>query len=102
MDMHRARLSTRVWMLCFALVLAILCAGSALAQAIGYDLSWYTTDGGGGTSRGADYTLSGTIGQPEAGGAAGSNYTLVGGFWTPRGGVGAPGLNTLFVPFISR
>jgi hypothetical protein len=45
-----------------------------------YNLSWHTIDGGGGTSRGGQYTLIGTIGQPDAGTMDGDNYVLNGGF----------------------
>ena len=48
----------------------------------GYDLSWYTIDGGGATfSTGSSYSLGGTIGQPDAGLMAGGSYVLSGGFW---------------------
>lgn len=47
-----------------------------------YDLSWSTIDGGGGTSSGGDFVLSGTIGQPDAGTMAGGDYVLAGGFWS--------------------
>src|SRR5687767_12402244 len=56
--------------------------GAALSlSAQNYSIDWYTIDGGGGTSSGGPYTLSGTIGQPDAGVHTGGNYTLVGGFW---------------------
>ncbi len=69
-----------------ALVLALLpllaVASLALAwNGMGYDLSWWTVDGGGGTSSGGGYALSGTIGQPDAALVAGGGYTLAGGFW---------------------
>ena len=62
------------------LVLVLSClAAPALAQ---YTIPWHTIDGGGGTSSGGGYTLSGTIGQADAGGVlTGGAYTLVGGFW---------------------
>ncbi len=47
----------------------------------GYDLTWNTVDGGGGTSAGGGYTLAGTMGQPDAGALVGGGYTLSGGFW---------------------
>ncbi len=48
----------------------------------GYDLSWYTIDGGGATfSAGGGYSLGGTIGQPDAGSMSGGSYQLNGGFW---------------------
>ena len=59
-----------------------------------YDLSvdWYTVDGGGGTSTGGEYVLSGTVGQPDAGMVAtGGDFTLAGGFW-PGGPLAGPAL----------
>ena len=46
-----------------------------------YELGWNTIDGGGGTSSGGSYVLSGTIGQPDAAYSAGGQYELLGGFW---------------------
>ena len=46
-----------------------------------YQLNWSTIDGGGGTSSGGQYVLTGTIGQPDADYSAGGNYELLGGFW---------------------
>ena len=46
-----------------------------------YELSWHTIDGGGGTSSGGPYTLTGTIGQPDAAWSSGGQYELLGGFW---------------------
>ena len=60
-----------------------LSSASASIQADDYSVSWYTFDGGGDISTGGDYTVMGTIGQPDAGqhtdGAAA--YKLTGGFW---------------------
>ncbi len=50
-----------------------------------FDLSWYTVDGGGGTSSGGDFVLRGTIGQPDAGDLSGGDFTLRGGFWQTFG-----------------
>src|SRR5438270_5435484 len=48
-----------------------------------YSIDWFTIDGGGGTSTGGVYSVSGTIGQPAAGGPmTGGNFSLVGGFWS--------------------
>jgi hypothetical protein len=48
-----------------------------------YSLDWYKISGGGGTSTGSVYSVSGTIGQPDAGGAmSGGNYSVTGGFWS--------------------
>jgi hypothetical protein len=55
----------------------------AMAQvAGGFDLSWNTFDGGGGTfSTGGAYSLGGTVGQADAGAQAGGAFNLAGGFW---------------------
>ena len=53
-----------------------------------YDVSWDTLDGGGGTSSGGSYTVSGTAGQPDAGPEmSGGSYAVIGGFWGGFGGV---------------
>ena len=46
-----------------------------------YSISWYTIDGGGGTSTGGSYTIMGTIAQPDAAYSAGGPYEVLGGFW---------------------
>ena len=54
----------------------------AQSQAAGYDLFWWTVDGGGvPPSTGNGYSLGGTAGQPDASVWTGSGYTLAGGFW---------------------
>ena len=68
------------------LLLLLLLLAPAVGQSVqaqeGYDLSWWTADGGGGTwSSGDSLTLGGTAGQPDAGDLAGGTYTLQGGFW---------------------
>jgi len=60
------------------MLLIVLAESSADGQ---YELSWYTIDGGGGQSSGGDFTLTGTIGQPDAAYSKGGNYELLGGFW---------------------
>ncbi|MGC9334240.1 MAG: hypothetical protein ACP5JJ_08845 [Anaerolineae bacterium] len=65
-------------------VLALLALTSAtLAQTgDGYDLTWWTVDGGGHTySTGGGYELASTIGQSDAGLLTGGDYMLQGGFW---------------------
>jgi hypothetical protein len=67
----------------------------------GYDLSWWTVDGGGTTgSTGGGSTLSGTAGQPDAGVLAGGGYTLGGGFW--RGGEARPPAYQIYLPAVLR
>ncbi|MBW8039346.1 MAG: hypothetical protein FVQ85_05050 [Planctomycetes bacterium] len=54
---------------------------NTLAQSGGsYELSWSTIDGGGGRSSGGQYTLLGTIGQPDAAYSADGDFELLGGF----------------------
>jgi len=63
---------------------AVLLIGLLTAIANGkgqYGLSWSTIDGGGGTSSGGQYTVMGTIGQPDAAYSASGPYELLGGFW---------------------
>jgi hypothetical protein len=73
---------------------ALAGVSAALAQ---YAINWSTVDGGGGTSTGGVYTVSGTIGQPDAGVMSGGNFTLTGGFWAFAGVVQTPGAPTLAV-----
>jgi hypothetical protein len=61
-----------------------LAAFSMSLSAQDYSIDWHSIDGGGGTSSGGEYTLSGTIGQSDATTApiTGSGYSLTGGFWS--------------------
>jgi len=48
-----------------------------------YSIDWHKIAGGGGTSTGGIYQVSGTIGQPEASGTlSGGPYSVTGGFWS--------------------
>ena len=85
-------------LLVIALVLLVPLA-LALASN-GYDLSWWTADGGGGSSTGGSYTLSGTAGQPDAGLLTGGSYSLAGGFWGGGAAI-APGYQ-LYLPIVKR
>jgi hypothetical protein len=46
-----------------------------------FTIDSFTIAGGGGTSTGGAFALSGTIGQPDAGTMSGGTYSVVGGFW---------------------
>ncbi|HXI72987.1 MAG TPA: hypothetical protein VNN22_21820 [Verrucomicrobiae bacterium] len=80
--------------------LLIICSLLA-AAAIGaqqYSVDWYKIAGGGGTSTNSQYSVSGTIGQPDAGGAmSGGQYAVTGGFWSLINVVQTPGAPTLFI-----
>ena len=69
------------------------------AGSSGYDLSWWTVDGGGGRSASPvqAYHLEGTVGQPDAGRLASTGYTLSGGFWA-----GGPFFYRIYLPLIVR
>jgi hypothetical protein len=65
-----------------SILLVLLALGLIVSSSWGqYEISWYTIDGGGGRSSGGDFTLTGTIGQPDAAYSAGPNFELLGGFW---------------------
>jgi hypothetical protein len=72
-------------------------ASPAVSAADTYDLSWWSIDGGGTMNASAgEYSLSGTIGQPDAGVMIAGEFTLVGGFW----GLNPFGL--IYLPLIIR
>jgi len=79
----------------FFLAISLLLAVSA-ARAQQFSVDWYKVAGGGGTSTGGTYEVSGTIGQPDASGAmSGGNYSVTGGFWSLINVVQTPGAPTL-------
>jgi hypothetical protein len=76
-------------------VFVLLVCKSTFAQ---YSINWFTVDGGGGTSTGSVYSVSGTIGQHDAGNAmSGGNYSLTGGFWSLVAVVQTPGAPLLTI-----
>ena len=82
------------------LVLTMFVSGTALAVN-SYDLSWWTVDGGGGSSSGNGYTLNATLGQPDVGTVAnGGVYTLAGGFW--HGGIAASPETKVYLPLLTK
>jgi hypothetical protein len=72
-----------------------------MAHAQSYSVDWYTIDGGGGTSTGGVYSVTGTIGQPDAGYMSGGNYSINGGFWGVIAAVQTPGAPLLSVSLTS-
>lgn len=80
----------------------ICCAGALVwalaAHAQSYEIPWWTVDGGGGVSSNGQYTISGTIGQPDAGGPmTNGQYSLTGGFWALPTAVQTEGAPTLTI-----
>jgi hypothetical protein len=78
-------------------LLAILLSSVTL-HAQNYSIDWFKIAGGGGTSTGGLYQVSGTIGQHDAGGPmTGGNYSLTGGFWVLPAAVQIVGGPTLTI-----
>jgi hypothetical protein len=82
------------WPMLMPCILTSVCCLRAWGQ---YSLDWSTIDGGGGTSTGGVYSVTGTIGQPDAGAMSGGNFTLQGGFWSVVATVQTPGAPWLSV-----
>lgn len=83
--------SIRYLLFCLLSLAFCLCAQAQ------YAIEWFTVDGGGGTSTGGVYSVTGTIGQPDAGAMSGGDYTLQGGFWGVIAAVPTPGAPFLTV-----
>ena len=86
-----------------ALGALLLLSTTPLARAGGgYDLAWWSADGGGevATGFGSSYRLSGAAGQPDASRWVGGGYSLVGGFWGV-GAIAGKG-STIHLPMIPR
>jgi hypothetical protein len=82
-----------------SLVLALALAAVGV-RAQSYSIDWSTIDGGGGTSTGGVYSVSGTIGQPDAGPAmTGGSFSVTGGFWSLLSVLQTPGSPTLRIFF---
>jgi hypothetical protein len=64
-------------------IIAVLLVPACLALAQNYTIDWHKISGGGGSSSGGQYSLSGTIGQHDAGGpGTNTEFSVSGGFWT--------------------
>jgi hypothetical protein len=86
-------MKTRFFLIC---LVAFAFRASAWGQSASID--WYCISGGGGTSTNGQYSITGTIGQPDAGGAmAGGNYSLTGGFWSLICVMQTPGMPNLII-----
>jgi hypothetical protein len=79
----------------FILIPCLLLSTAALAQ---YSIDRHTVGGGGGTSAGGQFSLTGTIGQRDTGAtSANGQYALAGGFWAFPHAVQTPGAPTLTI-----
>jgi hypothetical protein len=79
-------------------LISLLLFSAALGRAQNYSIDWYKVSGGGGTSTGSVYSVSGTIGQPDAGPAmTNGQFTVTGGFWALPTAVQTLGSPTLSI-----
>jgi hypothetical protein len=82
------------------LLFGLLIPSFSFAQS--YSIDWYKVAGGGGTSTGGTYVVSGTIGQHDAGGPmTGGTYSLTGGFWSLFA-VQTPGAPLLTITYVGN
>ena len=83
--------------------LLFIIAVPMIGVAQSYSIDWYKVSGGGGTSTGGVYSVSGTIGQPDASGAmSGGNYSVTGGFWSLIQVVQTPGAPLLIITHVGN
>ncbi len=92
-------------------VVLMFSATWAAAQSGGeWTIGRWAVVGGGGTSSGGDFTVRGSLGQPESGQAlTGGEFTVRGGFWPGESGPAptptptrpsAPGVSPLKLPYL--
>ena len=87
----------RIWKTGFGLALLLLAFFAPGVQAQ-YSIDWSKIAGGGVTSTGGVYAVTGTIGQHDAGGPmTNGSFSLVGGFWGVIAAVQTPGAPLLSV-----
>jgi hypothetical protein len=80
------------------LLLSTINHGLSTLHAQSYSVDWYKIAGGGGTSTGGTYQVTGTIGQSDASDVMnGGNYSVTGGFWALIQVVQTPGAPMLYV-----
>jgi len=86
--------------ICFLILSSAFCLRAVGQQ---YSINWFKVAGGGGTSVGGAYQVSGTIGQTDAGGPmTGGSYSLTGGFWSVITVVQMPGAPLLTITLNSQ
>lgn len=79
------------------ILLSALNSQLSTINAQSYSIDWYKVSGGGGTSTGGVYSVSGTVGQHDAGGPmSGGVYSVTGGFWSIYA-VQSPGVPMLYI-----
>jgi hypothetical protein len=68
-----------------------------IGSAADFSIDWSKIAGGGGTSSGGQFSVSGTIGQHDAGQMSGGSFSLVTGFWSAFVAVPTPGAPLLVI-----
>ncbi len=92
---------TNSWRGWFASLAILVVACSVHAQS--YSIDWSKIAGGGGTSTGGVYSVSGTLGQPDAGGPmTNGQYSVTGGFWSFINVVQTPGAPLLAITYAAN
>ena len=79
-------------------LLAVVILSTTALAGVGMSINWSTIDGGGGQSTGGDYSLQGTIGQPDAAASSAGDFSLSGGFWNEV----KQSLLSIFLPIVIR
>ena len=88
---------------CALTLVALSLVVVSVLHAQSYSINWFKVAGGGGTSTGGTYQVSGTIGQHDAGGPmTNGQYSLIGGFWSVITVVQTPGAPLLTITFNSQ
>jgi hypothetical protein len=78
-------------------MVCLMTFGVVLAQSGGvFEMHRSSVNGGGGTSAGGTFMLSGAAGQADAGKVTGGDFTIWGGFFQPAS------LNTIYLPAVLR
>ncbi len=87
--------ASRLTVLCFFILHSSFCLRS---HAQNYSVDWHKIAGGGGTSSGGNFSIGGTIGQPDASAPhTGGNFSVTGGYWALIDVVQTPGAPTLYI-----
>ncbi len=80
------------------LIVGFVFLTTAIAAQAQYAIDWFKVAGGGGTSTGGVYSVSGTIGQPDASGPmTNGQFSVIGGFWALPTAVQVTGAPTLTI-----
>ncbi len=81
--MKRIKNSTRNKYLLFLIILGLIFLINS-TNVLSYEINWFSIDNGGGysISSGNEFSVNGTIGQPDTSIQSGGIYSLTGGFWS--------------------